>query len=96
VKFEFIEFFDASLRDSTFKEYAVASGRVNQLDERRMPLSSVNPFFAETAELPPTPSIEVLTYEHLSINLPKIAKAALDELKGNNEALKDKDKPENF
>jgi len=96
VKFEFIEFFDASLRDSTFKEYAVASGRVNQLDERRMPLSSVNPFFAETAELPPTPSIEVLTYEHLSINLPKIAKAALDELKSNNEALKDKDKPENF
>jgi hypothetical protein len=96
VKFEFIEFFDASLRDSTFKEYAVASGRVNQLDERRMPLSSVNPFFAETAELPPTPSIEVLTYEHLSINLPKIAKAALAELKGNNEALKDKDKPENF
>lgn len=96
VKFEFIEFFDASLRDSTFKEYAVASGRVNQLDERRMPLSSVNPFFAETAELPPTPSIEVLTYEHLSINLPKIAKAALDELKSNNEALNDKDKPENF
>jgi hypothetical protein len=32
----------------------------------------------------------------LSINLPKIAKAALDELKGNNEALKDKEKPENF
>jgi hypothetical protein len=95
-KFEYIEFYDASLRDTTFKEYAIASGRVNKLDARRIPLAYVNPFFAETAELPPTPSIEVLTYEHLSINLPKIAKAALDELKGNNEALKDKDKPENF
>ena len=95
-KFEYIEFYDASLRDTTFKEYAIASGRVNKLDARRIPLAYVNPFFAETAELPPTPSIEVLTYEHLSINLPKIAKAALAELKGNNEVLKDKDKPENF
>ena len=95
-KFEYIEFYDASLRDTTFKEYAIASGRVNKLEARRIPLAYVNPFFAETAELPPTPSVEVLTYEHLSINLPKIAKAALDELKGNNEALKDKEKPENF
>jgi hypothetical protein len=88
-KFEFIEFFDASLRDSTFKEYAVASARVNQLDERRMPLSSVNPFLAETADLPLPPSIENLTYEHMSINLPKIAKVALDELKGNIDSTKD-------
>lgn len=95
-KFEYIEFYDASLRDNTFKEYAVASGRVNKLEARRMPLASVNPFFAETADLPPPPSIEVLTYEHLSINLPKIAKAALDELKGNIDSIKDEDKPETF
>jgi len=84
-KFEYIEYYDASLRDTNFKEYAVASGRVNQLDARRMPLASVNPFFAETSELPPPPSIEDITYEHMSINLPKIAKTALDELKGNSE-----------
>ncbi|MBL0308629.1 MAG: hypothetical protein IPP77_02755 [Bacteroidetes bacterium] len=84
-KFEYIEFYDASLRDTNFKEYAVASGRVNQLDARRMPLASVSPFFAETSELPPPPSIEDVTYEHMSINLPKIAKAALDELRGNSE-----------
>lgn len=30
-KFEYIEYYDASLRDTTFKDYAVASGRVNQL-----------------------------------------------------------------
>jgi len=93
-KFEYIEFYDASLRDTNFKEYAVASGRVNQLDARRMPLASVNPFFAETSELPPPPSIEDVTYEHMSINLPKIAKAALDELKGNNEPSKEADETE--
>jgi hypothetical protein len=89
-KFEYIEFYDASLRDTNFKEYAVASGRVNQLDARRMPLASVNPFFAETSELPPPPSIENVTYEHMSINLPKIAKTALDELKGNIEPTEEK------
>ena len=94
-KFEYIEFYDASLRDTNFKEYAVASGRVNQLDARRMPLAAVNPFFAETSELPPVPSIENITYEHMSINLPKIAKAALDELKGNNEPTKEKGEAEN-
>ncbi len=93
-KFEYIEFYDASLRDTNFKEYAVASGRVNQLDVRRMPLAAVNPFFAETSELPPPPSIEDVTYEHMSINLPKIAKAALDELRGNNEPIKDEDETE--
>jgi hypothetical protein len=80
-KFEYIEYYDASLRDTNFKDYAVASGRVNELDARRMPLAAVNPFFAETSELPPAPSIEDITYEHMSINLPKIAKAALEELK---------------
>jgi hypothetical protein len=93
-RFEYIEFYDASLRDTNFKEYAVASGRVNQLDARRMPLASVNPFFAETSELPPPPSIEDVTYEHMSINLPKIAKAALDELRGNNEPSKEADETE--
>jgi len=81
-KFEFIEYYDASLRDSTFKDYAVASGRVHGLDTRRMPLVAVNPFFAETTELPPPPSIEDMAHEHMSINLPRIARVALNELDG--------------
>ena len=93
-KFEYIEFYDASLRDTNFKEYAVASGRVNQLDARRIPLASVNPFFAETSELPPPPSIEDVTFEHMSINLPKIAKTALDELRGNSEPIKEENRTE--
>lgn len=94
-KFEYIEYYDASLRDTTFKDYAVASGRVNQLDARRMSLATVNPFFAETTELPPPPSIENITHEHMSINLPKIAKTALDELSGNeNPNAEENGKPE--
>ena len=93
-KFEHIEYYDASLRDTNFKEYAVASGRVSQLDARRMPLAAVNPFFDETSELPPAPSIEDITYEHMSINLPKLAKAALDELKGNSEPTADENETE--
>jgi hypothetical protein len=81
-KFEHIEFYDASLRDNNFREFAVASGNVNQLDSRRIALASVSPYFAETSELPPIPSIENVTYEHMSINLPKLAKTALNELKG--------------
>lgn len=91
--FEYIEFYDASLRDTTFKNYAMASSRVSQLDTRRMSLATVNPFFAETAELPPPPSIENLTHEHISINLPKIAKTALDELNGNKNSENETNEP---
>jgi hypothetical protein len=79
-KFQHIEYYDASLRDGAFKDYAVASGRVNQLEPRRMPLAAVNPFFAESTELPPVPSMEKIAVEHQFINLPKIARQELERL----------------
>lgn len=79
-KFEHIEYYDASLRDRNFKNYAVASGRSHDIDERRKPLIAVNPFFAESSELPPVPSVEDITYEHMSMNLPNIARASLNEI----------------
>lgn len=79
-KFEHIEYYDASLRDSMFKDYAVASGRVGLLDKRRSSLASVNPFLAEMAVLPPPPSVEDITHEHMTINLPRLAEVALQEL----------------
>jgi hypothetical protein len=79
-KFEHIEYYDALLRDGNSKDSAVAAGELHQLDERRKPLISVNPLFAKTSEMPPVPSIEDLTYEHISLNLPNIAKNALREL----------------
>ncbi len=81
-KFEHIEYYDALLRDGHSKDIAVASGveELHQLDERRKPLITVNPLFAKVSEMPPVPSIEDITFEHISLNLPAIAKNALQEL----------------
>lgn len=80
-KFGHIEYFDAKLRDGHSKEIAVATNEVRGLDDRRKPLALVNPLFAKTSELPPSPSLEDITFEHISLNLPIIAKNALENLK---------------
>ena len=79
-KFEHIDYYDALLRDGNSKEIAVATDEVHSFDVRRKPLITVNPLFAKTSELPPTPSVEDITFEHMSINLPSIARIALNEL----------------
>ncbi|GAB1416980.1 hypothetical protein MASR2M117_23860 [Paludibacter sp.] len=79
-KFEHIDYYDALLRDGTSKEIAVAADEVHDLDVRRKPLITVNPLFAKTSDLPPSPSVENITYEHISLNLPNIAKNSLREL----------------
>ena len=79
-KFEHIDYYDALLRDSTPKEIAVATDEVHNFDLRRKPLITVNPLFAKTSDLPPTPSVEDITFEHISLNLPNIAKNTLKEL----------------
>jgi hypothetical protein len=79
-KFEHIDYYDALLRDGTPKEIAVAADEVHDFDSRRKPLITVNPLFAKTSDLPPTPSVEDITFEHISLNLPNIAKNTLKEL----------------
>lgn len=79
-KFEHIDYYDALLRDGNSKDTAVAAGELHEIDERRKPLISVNPLFAKNSEMPPVPTVEELTYEHISLNLPAIAKNALREL----------------
>ena len=79
-KFEHIDYYDALLRDGNSKDTAVAASGVHELEDRRKPLISINPLFAKVSEIPPTPSIEDITYEHISLNLPIIAKNALREL----------------
>ena len=80
-KFGHVEYYDAKLRDGHSNEIAVATDEVRYLDERRRPLALVNPLFAKTSELPPAPNIEEITFEHISLNLPAIAKNALEDLK---------------
>jgi len=79
-KFEHIDYYDALLRDGNSKDTAVAAHEVHELDERRRPLISVNPLFAKVSEMPPAPHIDELTYEHISLNLPVIAKNTLSDL----------------
>lgn len=81
-RFAHIEYYDAKLRDGHSSEIAVAANEVRDLDDRRKPLASVNPLFAKTSELPPVPQVEDITFEHISLNLPNIAKSALQELGG--------------
>ena len=80
-RFGHIEYYDAKLRDGHSNQIAVATDEVRSLDERRKPLALVNPLFAKTSELPPEPKIEEITYEHINLNLPALAKNALDQLK---------------
>jgi len=80
VKFEHIDYYDALLRDGNSRDTAVAAHDVHDLEPRRKPLISVNPLFAKISDLPPTPSVEDLTFEHISLNLPVIAKNTLKEL----------------
>ena len=81
-KFGHIEYYDAKLRDGTANELAVATDEIQELDARRKPLAAVNPLLAKVSELPPTPQVEDITFERISLNLPSLAKTALEELNG--------------
>lgn len=84
-RFGHIEYYDAKLRDGYSNEVAVAASEIHKLDERRKALAVVNPLLAKSSELPPRPEVENITFEHISLNLPVMAKNALDELNGNTE-----------
>lgn len=78
--FEHVEYYDASLRDRNFKDAAVADSEKQNLEYRRKQLLAVDPLFAKSSELPPEPSIESITMERIALNLPAMAKNALNEL----------------
>lgn len=79
-KFGFIEYYDASLRDSGARSFAKASSSAHTIEDRRRPLLAVNAYFASASELPPSPSVEPSAYENLSLNLESMARSALAEL----------------
>ena len=79
-KFGHIEYYDAKLRDGHSNEVAIAADEVRDLDDRRKSLALVNPLFAKSSELPPKPNVEDIAFEHIALNLPIIAKNALENL----------------
>ena len=78
--FEFIEYYDASLRDSMAKNLVSASDNQDQLDARRRPLASINPLYAQVSALPPSPSVDDSVAEQLSLNVARYAATTLQEL----------------
>lgn len=86
-KFGHVEYYDAKLRDGHSNEEAVAASEVNQLDSRRKPLAAANPLLAKQAEMPPTPNVDDITFEYLSLDLPSIAEKALKDLESGTEQL---------
>ncbi|GHU54922.1 hypothetical protein FACS189411_02430 [Bacteroidia bacterium] len=83
--FEHIDFYDAMLRDETYKEIAIATHDIQSLDARRKPMIAVNPLFAKVSDIPPLPTIEDITYKQILLNLPVIARKSLEELGDNPE-----------
>ncbi len=79
-EFGHVEFYDARLQDGYSNSVAVAANEVPNMDSRRKPLAVTNPLLAKESVLLPEPSVENLTFEHLSLNLPSIAVNALNKV----------------
>jgi len=78
--FEYIEYYDASLRDRLAKDLVSAGDNQDQLDNRRRPLASINPLYAQSSVLPPSPSIDDSVSEQLSLNVAQYASNTLSEI----------------
>lgn len=79
-RFGHVEYYDARLRDGYSNEVAVAASEIAELDNRRKALATVNPLLAKTSSLLPEPNVEDITFEHIAINLPAMAKQTLSDL----------------
>lgn len=89
--FEFIEYYDASLRDGMAKDLISASDHQAELDERRRPLASINPLYARVSALPPVVSVDDNVGEQLSLNVARYAATTLKEINGEQKPLDDAD-----
>lgn len=78
--FEYIEYYDASLRDRQAKDLVAASDNQDQLDARRRPLASINPLYAQASILPPSPSVDDVVQEQMSLNVAQYAASTLNEI----------------
>ena len=81
--FEYIEYYDASLRDRLAKDLVSAGDNQDKLDERRRPLASINPLYAQASVLPPSPSVDDAVSEQLSLNVAQYASNTLSDINGN-------------
>ncbi len=79
-KFGYVEHYDATLRDKTSKDMALATDNVGNLEDRRKPLAEISPLLAQQSNLPPVPSVENIVYEHAGVNLMTLAADAIEDI----------------
>ncbi len=62
------------------KDLVSAGDNQDQLDERRRPLASINPLYAQASVLPPSPSVDDSVSEQLSLNIAQYAANTLSDI----------------
>ncbi len=87
-RFGHVEYFDAKLRDGYSNSVAIAASEIQEMDDRRKSLASVNPKLAKDSELPPQPHVSEIADEHFAINLPAMVRKALENLNSPVDAYK--------
>ena len=78
-QFEYIEYYEGSLRDSMAHETAVAFSDINSLDPRRRSLVGVSPYVANNAVLLPEPEISQDVFDNIQTDLVQKVNSSLSQ-----------------
>lgn len=78
-RFEFIEYYEGSLRDSVAHETAMAFSNLQSLDARHRGLVGVSPYVARKAVLPPEPTVSSEVFDSIQTDLVQVANGAISE-----------------
>ena len=78
-QFGFVEYYEASLRDTESKKIAesITPENLQNLDPRRQKLIPINSYFATNADLPPLPSVEDKLIDDFTLDLQQVATSEL-------------------
>lgn len=78
-KFGFVEYFEASLRDTESRNIArsIVPENLQNLEPRRQKLVGINSYVASYADLPPVPQVEEKLAEDFSMDLQQVAASQL-------------------
>lgn len=79
-KFGYIQYYEASLRDTENKKTAVALSDIQKLDSRHQRLVAVSPYLAKYAELPPEPRTSEELMDDFNIDVYKQAEESISNL----------------
>ena len=79
-KFGYIQYYEASLRDTENKKTAMALSDIHKLDPRHQRLATVSPYLAKYAELPPEPRTSDELMEDFNIDVYKQAEDSITDL----------------